>query len=98
MAGSVCKYILNNGVAALMQSLEKALTSPLVRNVMLPAQDCNDLIQALADFDVRTYTGIDPRRRSGCAAKCAGLRDVLGVLKERGVVTDEVFEVFQGAE
>jgi len=96
MAGSVCKFILNNGVAGLSQSIERALVSPLVRNVMLPAQDCNDLIQALADFDVRTYTGVDPMRRSGCATECSGLRDVLCVLRERGAITDEVFEVFRG--
>lgn len=94
MAGAACKIIINNGVGGLSESIATALMNPLVRGVMLSAQDCDDLIQALADFDIRTYTGVDPQRRSGCAAKCMGLKDVLTVLGEKGVITDEVFEVF----
>lgn len=98
MAGSVCKFILNNGVAGLSQSIERALTTTHTRGVLMDfgftEQDMADMIQALADFDVRTYTGVDPMRRSGCAAKCNGLKDVLMVLGEKGAITDEVFEVF----
>lgn len=94
MAGAACKIIINDGVGGLSKSIEKVLTSPLVRDRMMPSAMCDELIQALADFDLRLYTGVDPRRRTGCAAVCEGLRDVLGVLKSAEVITDEVMEVF----
>lgn len=88
MAGPACKILINNSVAAIMQGLERVLTSPLVRDVLLSSESCNDLVQALADLDIRTYNGTPvPEGRP------QSLLDVIERLEDEGVFTNEVWQI-----
>lgn len=86
MAGAACKVIINNGIRGLSQSLETVLMSPLVRDKMLPAKDCDTMIQWLADIDIATY--------EGGQVPYGGLRGVMLKLQSAGVLTDEVWDIF----
>lgn len=89
MAGAACKIIINNSVQGAMAALEKVLTSPLVRDKMLSGESCDDLIQALADIDLRTYQGTEiPSHRP------QSLVEVIQTLEREGVFTDEVWNFF----
>jgi hypothetical protein len=88
MAGPACKVIINNSVAAIMAGLEKILTSPLVRDCMMPSDECDYLIQALADLDIRTYNGTPaPKGRP------QSLLEVLEILESKKVLTAEIWQV-----
>ena len=89
MAGVACKIIINNGMGALAQSLESALTSPLVRGEMVKAEICDALIQRMADIDLATY---DPEAHE---MPPGGLAGVMLELQGYGVITDEVWEVYR---
>lgn len=86
MAGAACKVIIDNGIRGLSQSLETVLMSPLVRDRMLPSRECDQMIQYLADIDIATYEGLQ--------VPYGGLRGVMMKLESAGVLTDEVWKVF----
>lgn len=86
MARAACKIIINGQLLALIKSLETVLTSPLVRDEMMPATECDTLIQKLADLDIHTYTG-----QGSPAALC----DIVGELVTAGVLTNEVYEILR---
>jgi len=85
--GPACKTIINNQTGALAKGLEEVLKSPLVRDVMLPAAECDKLLQEMVQIDLGYY--------SGGSQIHGGLRGILAELVARGVVTDEVWEVLQ---
>lgn len=86
MAGAACKIIINNGYKALMSSLEQVVMSPLVRGPILPLEDCDIIIQKLADIDIAAYRG--------GKIPHGGLFGILKKLEEKGVVTTEVWEIY----
>ena len=86
MAGAACKIIINQGIQGLSQSLERVLTSPLVRDKMLSASNCDELIQCLADIDIAAYQGLQVPH--------GGLRGVMLKLESAGVFTSEIWEIF----
>lgn len=86
MAGAACKIIINNGYKALMSSLEEVVMSPLVRGPMLPPEYCDVIIQKLADIDIAAYKGEKIPH--------GGLFGILKELEEKGVITPEVWEIY----
>jgi hypothetical protein len=90
MAGPACKKILNGVMGALAKAIEDGLTDPLVRGVMLPAAECDKLIQEMANSDLQYYLG-----EASPVKSPRGLSGVLMALHDKGVVTDEVFEVLR---
>ena len=89
MAGTACKIIINNGVGGLSASLEKVLTSPYVRGVMISEAKSTSYIQRLAEIDLATY---DPQAN---VMPEGGLCGMLEDLYADGVFTDEIWAVFQ---
>lgn len=89
MAGAACKIIINNGVSGLSLSLERVLTSPLVRGVMISEEQCGKYIQRLADIDLAAYDPDNHKMPNG------GLVGLMEDLTADGVFTDEIWEVFK---
>lgn len=90
MAAAACKIIINNGLQALMQGLEKILLDPdIYGSFDLPELDRLELVQRLADCDLAVYTG------NASLLPEKGLSGVLADLQAHGLVTDEVWTVFQ---
>lgn len=86
MAGAACKVVINNGIKALTESLERILIDPNVHQDRLPEDVRLDLIQRMADVDLSTY--------SGCLMPPGGLTGVMVELERHGLVTAEVWEVY----
>jgi len=87
--GPACKIILNDGVGGLSKSLERVLMSPLVRDVMYPASECDKLIERLAKIDLAAY---DPHANEMPAG---GLSGILLELETGGVFTSEIWQFFK---
>lgn len=87
MAGAACKVIINNGSNALRQGLEKILMHPLVRDEMLSAHRCDELIQRMADNDLIAYNG-------GTITPGISLGGIMEELQNEGVVTEEVWGIY----
>jgi hypothetical protein len=90
MAKAACKVIINNGLKAISTSLETILLHPLVRDKMLAAEKCDELIQCMADIDIATY--------QGRPIPHGGLIGIMKQLESAGVFTAEIWEVFAKPE
>jgi len=88
MAGAACKIIINNGVGGLTKALEQILSSQLVRDTMLEASICDDLIDRLARVDLAAY---NPERQE---MPKGGLRGIVLELIDYEVLTEEVLEIY----
>lgn len=87
MAGAACKIIIDSMIRALNEGIERVLLSPLVRDVMMPADQCDTLLQRMANIDVRTFTGCEvPTYNLN-----DGYREILKTMQAYGVITDEVW-------
>jgi len=88
MAGAACKVIINNGVRALIESTERILTDPTIHQDKIPYEDRMALIQKLADIDIVAMTG------NVSIMPVGGVVSIVEELQNYGLVTDEVWEVF----
>jgi hypothetical protein len=86
MAGAACKVVINNGVKALMESIERILLDVQIHANRLTDDERLDLIQRLADVDISTYTGKE--------SPMGGLTGILIELEGHGLVTDEVWQIY----
>lgn len=86
MAGAACKIIIDETMRGLMRGLERVLLSPLVRDKMIPAAECDRLIQTMADIELSAYSGLVATDKV-----IPGLVDILKDLEEYGVITKEVW-------
>lgn len=100
MAGAACKIIIDNMREGIARGLEQVLTSPLVRGVMVDEQTCNEMLQTLANIDLRSYTGVEyggePMTSDGdCSMiyerRGYGYMDIIAELERLRVFTDEVW-------
>lgn len=89
MAREACKIIINNGVKALMESLERILIDKDVYLGRLPEEVRLKLIQRLADIDLGSYRGSYPT---------GGLASIVTELEKYDLVTPEVWEVYKRPE
>jgi hypothetical protein len=88
MAGAACKVVINNGVRALIESIERVLIDRDVHQDRIPFTDRMVLIQKLADVDISSLTGDVKLMPTG------GVLGILVELEKYGLVTDEVWKVF----
>lgn len=86
MAGAACKVIIDNMRQAVDQSLREVLLSPLVRDVMIPAEKCNTYLQRMVDLDLAAYRGTSPYSRDSLACICKDL-------ERDKVFTREIWEI-----
>lgn len=96
MARAACKIVINGGVRAFAESLERVLISPLVRDKMLPAETCDKLIQLMADLDIAYYSGFSPDQIKTQPHLNGGLVGIAKELEKADVFTSEIWQVFQG--
>lgn len=89
MAGAACKIIIDDLIRSLNSSLEQVLMSPLVRDNMLSACECDKLIQRMANIDLRTYVGAEVEN----TMQGDGLVEILKTLQRCGVITSEVWVI-----
>lgn len=87
MARNVCKIIINNGLIALARSLEKILIDPDVNMGKIPEAKRGELIQRMADIDIAAFTGENMPK--------GGLRGVMMELADLGLVSDDVWKIYQ---
>lgn len=87
MAGAACKVIINGGVKALTDSIERILIDPNVHQNRMSDAVREKLIQQLADNDLAAYRG-------SCAVT-GGLVEILLELERLRLVTEEVWEVYK---
>jgi len=87
--GPACKAIIDNGVAALNETLYTVLTHPLVRDVMVPADQCDKMLHKLACVDIAAYRGL----KFGEVPHT--LTDILLELEKAGAVTADVWEIYR---
>lgn len=88
MAREACKIIINNGVQALISSIERILIDKDVYTGRLPEDVRLSLIQRLADLDLAVYEGNTALMGEG------GLTGILIELEKHGLVTDEVWSIY----
>lgn len=84
---AACKIIINGATRALSESLEKALTNPLVRGEMVPAEKCDELLDELSRIDLLCFnpaTDTPPRT----------LLHIVDDLVKCGAVSDRVWEIY----
>lgn len=83
---TACKIIINGMARALSESLEKILTSPLVRDEMIPAAKCDEMLDELSRIDLLCFnpaTDTPPRT----------LLHIVNDLVECGAVTERIWEI-----
>lgn len=85
MAGAACKIIINDLTRAISESLEKILTSPLIRDQgKITSAEADAMLSRLVDFEIAGYQG---------AATGEGLVTFVHELVDRGIITDEIWKV-----
>jgi hypothetical protein len=89
MAGAACKVIINMGVKALTEAVERILIDPNVHQNRLPETIRMELIQRLADNDIIAYKG-----DSEPSINSLGVSGIVIELQRYGLVTDEVWQVY----
>lgn len=87
MGGPACKVVINGGIGALSQSLERILTDPNLNGGKIPEEMRLRLIQDFADLDNCTYDG--KGRGSACS-----LIGIMEELESVGVLTSDVWRVY----
>lgn len=90
MAGPACKIILNGLARTVSESLEKILTSPLVRDKMLDSATCDKLLNELVEIDLSCF--------SDEANPCRNLLDIVNDLVDAGVITDHIWSILAKPE
>jgi hypothetical protein len=88
MAGAACKVVINNGVRALIQSVEIVLIDRDVHQDRIPFEERMVFIQRLADIDIASLTGDVELMPTG------GVLGILIDLEKYNIVTKEVWKVF----
>lgn len=87
MGGAACvKQIINNGYRAASQSVEETLRDPAVRDVLLPAAKCDELLLVMVEIDRASYLG-------GKVPE-GGLAGVIKTLVSEGVYTEDVWVLY----
>lgn len=89
MAREACKIIIDNGVRALVDSIERILIDKDVYEGRLPENVRLALIQRLADTDLSVFEGDTNLMPEG------GLTGILLELQKYGLVTEEVWLVYR---
>lgn len=87
MAGPACKIVINMGIKALTEAIERILIDPDVHQERIPTTARLDLIQRLADIDLGVY--------AGDGIPQGGLSGILLELEKYHVVTPEVWEIYK---
>lgn len=89
--GGACKIIINEMTRALSEALERILLADYVRDRLMPAGRCDELLQMLVEAELGFYQG---------TPVAAGLSpaQIVAELVERGVVTEEVWRVLAKPE
>lgn len=84
---AACKIIINEMLEAMLRALQEILTSPLVRDHMLPCDQCDTLLDELATIELRM---VNP---SHVTDKARTLNHIVADLVNAGVVTERVWEI-----
>lgn len=92
MAGAACKVVINNGVRALIDGVERILLDSDIHQDKIPHRDRMVLVQRLADIDIAAFTG------DASLLPAGGVIGIVNELQEYGLITDEVWRVFNRGE
>ena len=88
MARAACKIIINGLMEAMCGSLQEILTSPLVRDHMVPSSQCDDLLDELVTIELRM---VNPPHLVTDNART--LNHIVADLVQAGAVTERVWEI-----
>lgn len=89
MAGAACKIIANGLTRTVSESLEKILTSPLVRDKMLDSAKCDELLNELVEIDLLCF--VDGFVNPDQCNPPRNLLDIVNDLVDAGVITDHIW-------
>lgn len=84
--GGACKLLLNSGVRALSEAMERVLTNLHILAGRLSQDEADGLLERLTKLDLNCADGADGDGDS--------LLKILAVLVDRKIVTDEVWRLY----
>lgn len=90
MARVYCKIIINEGLMALMRSLEKILTDPDIHMGLIPDEKRRSMVDRMAKIDIASY-GKGPMPEGG-------LGGILLELEDLGFITPDVWQIYARPE